>query len=64
VLKHAAEKEQLIVDLDRELKEVREAAAADKKRLEDSLPRRGARPWRPLRILTLRLLVGLVFYPF
>jgi hypothetical protein len=50
VLKHAAEKEQLIVDLDRELKEVREAAAADKKRLEDSLPRRGARPWRPLRI--------------
>jgi hypothetical protein len=54
----------LIVDLDRELKEVREVAAADKKRLEDSLPRRGARPWRPLRILTLRLLVGLVFYPF
>jgi hypothetical protein len=37
LLKHAAEKEQLIVDLERELKEVREPAAADKKRLEDEL---------------------------
>jgi hypothetical protein len=37
VLKHAEEKEQRITDLERELKEVREAAAADKKRLEDEL---------------------------
>jgi hypothetical protein len=36
-MKHAEEKEQRIVDLERELKEVREAAAADKKRLEDEL---------------------------
>jgi hypothetical protein len=32
-----AEKEQRIVDLERELKEVREAATADKKKLEDEL---------------------------
>jgi hypothetical protein len=32
-----AEKEQRIVDLERELKEVREAAAAKKKKLEDEL---------------------------
>jgi hypothetical protein len=32
-----AEKEQRILDLERELKEVREAAAAKKKRLEDEL---------------------------
>jgi histidinol-phosphate/aromatic aminotransferase/cobyric acid decarboxylase-like protein len=31
------EKEQRIVDLERELKEVRDAAAAEKKRLEDEL---------------------------
>jgi hypothetical protein len=31
------EKEQQIVDFERELKEVREAAAAEKKRLEDEL---------------------------
>jgi vacuolar-type H+-ATPase subunit I/STV1 len=31
------EKEQRIVDLERELKEVREAVAAEKKRLEDEL---------------------------
>jgi uncharacterized protein YbaP (TraB family) len=31
------EKEQRIVDLEREFKEVREAAAAEKKRLEDEL---------------------------
>jgi hypothetical protein len=37
LLKHAEEKEQQIVDLERELKEVREAATADKKRLEDEL---------------------------
>jgi hypothetical protein len=37
LLKHAAEKEQRIVDLERELKEVRETAAADKKKLEDEL---------------------------
>jgi hypothetical protein len=37
LLKHAEEKEQRIVDLERELKEVREAAAADKKRLEGEL---------------------------
>jgi hypothetical protein len=36
-LRHAEEKEQRITDLERELKEVREAAAADKKRLEDEL---------------------------
>jgi hypothetical protein len=34
---HAEEKEQRITDLERELREVREAAAADKKRLEDEL---------------------------
>jgi hypothetical protein len=32
-----AEKEQRIVDLERELKEVPEAATADKKKLEDEL---------------------------
>jgi histidinol-phosphate/aromatic aminotransferase/cobyric acid decarboxylase-like protein len=37
MLKHAAEKEQRIVDHEQELKEVREAATADKKRLEDEL---------------------------
>jgi hypothetical protein len=37
LLKHAVEKEQRIVDLEQELKEVREAEAADKKRLEDEL---------------------------
>jgi histidinol-phosphate/aromatic aminotransferase/cobyric acid decarboxylase-like protein len=31
------EKEQRIIDLEQELKEVREAAAAEKKRLEDEL---------------------------
>jgi hypothetical protein len=36
-LKNATEKEQRIVDLERELKEVREAAAAEKKRLKDEL---------------------------
>jgi cell division septum initiation protein DivIVA len=37
LLKDAAAKEQRIIDLERELKEVREAAAADKKKLEDEL---------------------------
>jgi cell division septum initiation protein DivIVA len=37
LLKNATEKEQRIVDLERELKEVREAAATEKKRLEDEL---------------------------
>jgi regulator of sigma D len=37
LLKNAMEKEQRIIDLERELKEVREAAAAEKKRLEDEL---------------------------
>jgi predicted nucleic acid-binding Zn-ribbon protein len=37
LLKDATAKEQRIVDLERELKEVREAAAAKKKRLEDEL---------------------------
>jgi hypothetical protein len=37
LLKNAAEKEQRIVDLERELKEVREAAATEKKKLEDEL---------------------------
>jgi predicted nucleic acid-binding Zn-ribbon protein len=37
LLKDATAKEQRIVDLERELKEVREAAAADKKKLEDEL---------------------------
>jgi hypothetical protein len=37
LLKDAAAKEQRIIDLERELKEVREAAAADKKKLEDKL---------------------------
>jgi cell division septum initiation protein DivIVA len=35
LLKDAAAKEQRIVDLERELKEVREATAAEKKKLED-----------------------------
>jgi regulator of sigma D len=37
LLKDAATKEQWIVDLERELKEVRKAVAADKKKLEDEL---------------------------
>jgi hypothetical protein len=37
LLKNATEKEKQIVDPERELKEVREAAAAEKKRLEDKL---------------------------
>jgi hypothetical protein len=37
LLKNAIEKEQRIIDLERELKEVREEAAAEKKRLEDEL---------------------------
>jgi hypothetical protein len=37
LLKNATEKEQRIVDLERELKEVREVAVAEKKRLEDEL---------------------------
>jgi septal ring factor EnvC (AmiA/AmiB activator) len=37
LLKNAMEKEQQIVHLERELKEVREAAAAEKKKLEDEL---------------------------
>jgi predicted nucleic acid-binding Zn-ribbon protein len=37
LLKDAATKEQRIVDLERELKEVREAAAVNKKKLEDEL---------------------------
>jgi cell division septum initiation protein DivIVA len=37
LLKDAAAKEQRIVDLERELKEVREVAAAKKKKLEDEL---------------------------
>jgi hypothetical protein len=37
LLKHAAGKKQRIVDLDRELKEVCEAATVDKKKLEDEL---------------------------
>jgi hypothetical protein len=36
-LRCAEENEQRITDLERELREVREAAAADKKRLEDEL---------------------------
>jgi histidinol-phosphate/aromatic aminotransferase/cobyric acid decarboxylase-like protein len=36
-LKNATEKEQRIVDLEQEVKEVREAATAEKKRLEDEL---------------------------
>jgi cell division septum initiation protein DivIVA len=37
LLKDAAEKEQRILDLERQFKEVREAVAAEKKRLEDKL---------------------------
>jgi hypothetical protein len=37
LLKNAAEKEQWNVDLEQELKEVCEAAAAEKKKLEDEL---------------------------
>jgi histidinol-phosphate/aromatic aminotransferase/cobyric acid decarboxylase-like protein len=36
-LKNATENEQRIVDLEQEVKEVREAATAEKKRLEDEL---------------------------
>jgi hypothetical protein len=36
-MRNAMEKEQQIVNLERELKDVREAAAAVKKRLEDEL---------------------------
>jgi hypothetical protein len=37
LLKDTAVKEQWVIDLERELKEVHEAAAADKKKLEDEL---------------------------
>jgi cell division septum initiation protein DivIVA len=37
LLRDAAAKEQRIIDLERELKEFREAAAADKKKLQDEL---------------------------
>jgi hypothetical protein len=37
LLKNATEKEQRIVDLERELKELREVVTAEKKRLEDEL---------------------------
>jgi hypothetical protein len=37
LLKNETEKEQRMVDLERELKEVCEAAAAEKKRLKDEL---------------------------
>jgi hypothetical protein len=37
LLKNAAAKEQRIIDLKQELKQVREAATAEKKRLEDEL---------------------------
>jgi cell division septum initiation protein DivIVA len=37
LLKDAAKKEQRILDLERQFKEVREAVAAEKKRLEDKL---------------------------
>jgi regulator of sigma D len=37
LLKDAAAKEQRIVDLERELKEVREAAASERNKLEDEL---------------------------
>jgi regulator of sigma D len=37
LLENATEKEQRIIDLERELKEVREAATTEKKRLEDEL---------------------------
>jgi hypothetical protein len=37
LLKHGAEKEQRIVDLEREPKEVREAATTEKQKLEDEL---------------------------
>jgi hypothetical protein len=36
-LKNATEKEQQIIDFEREIKEVREAATAEKKKLEDEL---------------------------
>jgi hypothetical protein len=48
LLKNAIEKDQLIVDLERELKEVREVATAEKKKLEDEPPKRSARTWRLL----------------
>jgi hypothetical protein len=43
-LKNATEKEQQIIDLERELNEVREAAAAVKKRLEDELAEEKHKP--------------------
>jgi hypothetical protein len=64
LLKDAAAKEQRIIDLERELKEVCKAALPIRRSSRMSSPRKGARSWRPLHNLTLRLLVGSVSYPF
>jgi hypothetical protein len=58
LLKNAIEKDQLIVDLERELKEVREAATAEKKKLEDELAEEKRKDMEATVQLTLRLLVG------
>jgi hypothetical protein len=60
-MKNATEKEQRIVDLERELKEVREAAALRRKGSRTSSPRRSARPWRLLRNSILCPPVGRIF---
>jgi hypothetical protein len=61
LLKNAAEREQRITDLEQEVKQVRDAAAAKKKGSRTSLPRRSARPWRLLRSSILYALVGRIF---
>jgi hypothetical protein len=51
-------KEQWIVDLERELKEVREAAAAEKKRLEDELSEEKRKAMEATTQFNIMLLVG------
>jgi hypothetical protein len=58
LLKNAIEKDQLIVDLERELKEVREVATAEKKKLEDELAEEKCKDMEATMQLTLWLLVG------
>jgi uncharacterized protein involved in exopolysaccharide biosynthesis len=61
LLKNATEKEQQIVALERELKEVREAAADEKKRLEDELAEEKCKVVEATAQLTPCLLVGRIF---
>jgi hypothetical protein len=54
-------KEQQITDLEQELKQVREAVADEKKRLEEELAEESARPRRLLCSSILYPLVGRIF---